>query len=70
METNTYPGSFGTSSVPGGNEVIIDAVDPMAGLVAGDSMMIICKIWFIITALHKKVYFSYNCNFNYTSTAN
>ena len=39
----THPGSFGTSSVPGGNEVTIDCVDPMAGVVAGLSMMIICK---------------------------
>ena len=26
----THPGSFGTSSVPGGNEVTIDCGDPMA----------------------------------------
>ena len=39
----THPGSFGTSSVPGGKEVIIDCVDPKAGVVAGLSIMIICR---------------------------
>ena len=43
INVKTHPGSFGTSSVPGGNEVTIDCVDPMAGVVAGLSIMIICK---------------------------
>ena len=44
LKVTTHPGSFGTSSVPGGNEVTIDCVDPMAGVVAGLSIMIICKL--------------------------
>ena len=43
INVQTHPGSFGTSSVPGGNDVTIDCVDPMAGVVAGLSIMIICK---------------------------
>ena len=38
---DTNPGSFGTSSVPGGNEVTIDCGDPSASAGAGVSMMII-----------------------------
>ena len=41
MIYDTNPGSFGTSSVPGGNEVTIDCGDPSASAGAGVSMMII-----------------------------
>ena len=50
--TKTYPGSFGTSDVPS-NEVTIDCVDPMAGVVAGVSMMIICTPFYFSTTIHK-----------------
>ena len=44
----THPGSFGTSSVPGGKEAIIDCVDPKAGVVAGLSIMIICRCFVVL----------------------